>query len=90
MNQRKLSRALAKKFAIPRRQSVRILHFLVDKTTEALGQGERFTLQGFGVFRRATRAAKKVRHPKTGKTITIPARLTISFRPAPALVKRLK
>ena len=89
MNQRDLARALSKKFFLPQRQSARLLHFIVEKTAEALRRGERFTLQEFGVFRRVRRAAKKVRHPKTGKTLTIPERFTADFRPSPFLAKRL-
>jgi nucleoid DNA-binding protein len=90
MTQRDLARALSRKFALPRREAPRLLRFLIDQTAAALARGERLTLHGFGVLYPVHRATKKVRHPKTGEVLTLPARRTAAFRPSPALEKRLK
>jgi DNA-binding protein HU-beta len=88
MNQKTLTYSLAHRFSLTYHLSRQILHFMLTQTAEALTKGERVTFQTFGTFQRTTRAAKKVRHPKTGKIITLPAHPTASFRPAPALTKR--
>jgi DNA-binding protein HU-beta len=90
MNQQELARALSKKFDLSRRTSAHLIHFINDKITEAIGRGERFNLRGFGVFVRVRRAAKKVRHPKTGKIIAVPEHQTMDFRPSPEIKDRLK
>jgi DNA-binding protein HU-beta len=90
MNQRDLARALSKKFDLPLRTTARLLQFITDKTMEALRRGEGVTHRGFGVFLRVRRAAKRVRHPKTGKMITIPAHRTVDFRASPEIEKLLE
>lgn len=88
MNQKTLAQSLAHHFSLPHRQSRQILHFLFSQTADALTKGERATFQTFGSFRRTTRATKKVRHPKTGEILLLPAHSTVFFRPAPTLIKR--
>ena len=90
MNQRDLSLTLSKTFAIPRRETTLLLRFIVEAITKSLARGDRFSLPNLGVFHPVKRAAKKVRHPKTGEIITSPAYSTVSFRPAPALEKRFR
>ncbi len=88
MTQTDLTRALAKAFGFPHVKSQRILRALLETIAHALVAKESVALRGFGSFRRVQRAAKKVRHPKTGEILTLPAHFVVSFRPAPALIKR--
>ena len=88
MNQGTLIRALAKEFFLTQKETAEILHSLTTRLTQSLAQGDPVTWRGFGSFHKTTRAAKQVRHPKTGRIITVPARQTVSFRPAPALEKQ--
>ena len=90
MTQTDLTRALAKAFGLPHVKGQRILRSLLETIAHALATKETVSLRGFGSFRPVRRAAKKVRHPKTGEIVTIPARITVSFSPSPALEKRLK
>lgn len=89
MTQTDLTRALAKAFGLPHVKSQRILRALLEHIAQALETKETVALRGFGSFRRVRRATKKVRHPKTGEIITLPAHVVVSFHPAPALTKRL-
>ena len=89
MTQTELTRALAKAFGLPHVKSQRILRALLEHMAQALETKETVALRSFGSFRRVRRAAKKVRHPKTGEILTVPTHVVISFRPAPALTKRL-
>jgi DNA-binding protein HU-beta len=38
-----------------------------------VAEGKRVHVPGFGVFQKTSRRPRKVRHPKTGKTVDIPA-----------------
>lgn len=89
MTQTDLTRALAKAFGLPHVKSQRILRTLLGNITQTLAANKAVSFRNFGSFRQVRRAAKKVRHPKTGEIITIPARVTVSFSPSPALEKRL-
>ena len=90
MTQTDLTRALAKAFGLPHVKSQRILRTLLETIAHALAAKESVALRGFGSFHPVRRAAKKVRHPKTGKMITLPAYPTVSFTPAASLKNRLR
>lgn len=89
MTQTDLTRALAKTFGLPHVKSQKILRALLENMAQALAAKQKVALRGFGSLNPVRRAAKKVRHPKTGKIITLLEHVTIRFRPAPALEKRL-
>ena len=47
-----------------------------------LKQGERVYVPGFGVFYRATRKARAIRHPRNGSTLVIPETVSLGFKAA--------
>jgi DNA-binding protein HU-beta len=89
LTQTDLTRALAKAFGLPHVRSQRILRALLENITQALATKKTVALRGFGSFHPVRRAAKKVRHPTTGEIITLPEHMTLRFRPARSLEKRL-
>ena len=89
MNQQELTNAISKRFFLTKTESREIIKFIIDKITDELKKGERFYLRGFGSFVKERRSSKKVRHPKTGKIITIPERITIDFTPSKQLLQDL-
>ncbi len=57
--------------------------------TEALGQGERVELRGFGVFEVRQRKARHGRNPRTGAAIAIAAKRVPFFKVGKELRKRV-
>ena len=90
MNQGELILAMSKRFFLTQVESREIIKFILSRITEDLRKGERVYLRGFGSFTKEKRSSKKVRHPKTGKIITIPERTTIDFDPSQKLLKNLR
>ena len=90
MNQQELTNAIAKRFFLTKTESREIIKFILDKIANDLKGGERFYLRGFGSFVKEKRASKKVRHPKTGKIITIPERATVDFIPSKTFLKKVR
>ena len=90
MNQRELTNAIAQRFFLTKTESREIIKFILDKITNDLKAGERFYLRGFGSFVKEKRSSKKVRHPKTGKIITIPERTTVDFIPSKTFLKKVR
>ena len=90
MNQRDLTLAIAKKFFLPQRESRKVLKFILAQITESLQKGERASFYSFGSFTKKKQSSKKIRHPETGKIITIPGRITIDFKPSKVLLRKLK
>jgi len=89
MTERTLSDAIAKQFFLTKVESKEIIQLLLSIFSESLAHGERVYLRGFGSFSKKKRAAKKVRHPKTGQMMTLPERVTVDFNPSNKLLKKL-
>ena len=90
MNQKELTLAIAKRFFLTQTESREIINFILTAITKDLKKGKRVYLRGFGSFTKEKRSSKKVRHPKTGKLITIPERTTIDFNPSKWLLEKIK
>jgi len=59
---------------------------IIATMSEALDQGNRVEIRGFGSFSLRTRKARLTKNPKTGKIMNIPPRKTLHF----AMSKSLK
>ncbi len=90
MNQGNLTFAISKRFFLTQVESGEIIKFILSRIIEDLKKGERVYFRGFGSFDKEKRKSKKVRHPETGKIITIPKRTTVDFNPSKLLLKNLK
>lgn len=53
--------------------------------TQALGEGERVELRGFGTFSSAARAPRTGRNLRTQQQVPIPARRSTTFKPTKQL-----
>jgi len=89
MNQGKLTLAIAKRFFLTQVESQEIIKFIQAEIAGDLKKGKRISLRSFGSFTKEKRSSRKVRHPKTGKIITIPERITVDFNPSESLTQNL-
>ena len=89
MNQKTLIFAISRKFFLTQVESLEIIKFIQAEATRGLKKGERLSLRGFGSLTKEKRSSRKVRHPQTGKIITIPERITVSFNPSQSLIQNL-
>ena len=71
MNKTELIAAVAEKADLSKKDAEAALTATVDAITEALTQGEKVQLVGFGSFEVKTRAARVGRNPRTGEEIPI-------------------
>ena len=62
---------------------------VLELITEALRSNERVDIRGFGSFVVKERKERQGRNPRTGETITIPAKRDASFRPGKELTEKL-
>lgn len=84
-----IERILERAPHVPRREVEAIVHAVFDCMAEALVAGKRIELRGFGVFSIRTRRARTGRNPKTGQSVSIPERRTLSFAAGKDLRERL-
>ena len=57
----------------------RILDVFIDSIVEALEQGNRVELRGFGIFTPKLLKVKKGRNPQTGEEVDVPEKYRVRF-----------
>ena len=85
MNKAELVMAIAEKTQMTKKDSEAALLAALEAMTEALADGERVQLVGFGSFEVKTRAERLGRNPQTGEEVTIPAGKSPVFKAAKSL-----
>ena len=75
-------RALNEKLPDSRLDDVELaLNCILAQMADALVEGERIEIRGFGSFDLHYRPARIARNPKTGETINLPAKVAVHFKP---------
>ena len=73
MNKSEMVAAIAERTNLSKKDAEKALVAFIEETTNALKDGEKVPLVGFGSVEVKTRAARKGRNPQTKAVITIPA-----------------
>lgn len=79
MNKAELVEAVAQKAATTKKEAEVIVTATFDAIVEAVSQGDKVTLVGFGSFEPRSRKEREGRNPKTGDMMTIPATVVPAF-----------
>ncbi|MBN3875725.1 MULTISPECIES: HU family DNA-binding protein [unclassified Nostoc] len=79
MNKGELVDAVAAKANVTKKQADEIISAFLSVVIEAVANGEKITLVGFGSFERRDRSEREGRNPKTQETMTIPATRVPAF-----------
>lgn len=79
MNKGELVDKVAEKADVTKREAEAMLNALIESIMEAVADGEKVTLVGFGTFEARQRQEREGRNPKTGETMTIPASTVPAF-----------
>lgn len=90
MNKTELVAAVATKAELSKKDAEAAVKAVVDSITEALADGEKVALVGFGTFDVKTRAARTGKNPRTGEVIEIPEAKVPSFKAGSALKDAVK
>jgi DNA-binding protein HU-beta len=85
MNKAQLIDAIAEKAGLTKADAKKALDAFVDATSDALKNGDRVALIGFGSFSVASRSARTGRNPQTGQTIEIGEKKVVKFKPGAEL-----
>ena len=90
MNKPELVAAVAAKAELSKKDAEAAVKAVVDSISEALADGDKVALVGFGTFDVKTRAARTGKNPRTGEVIEIPAAKVPSFKAGSALKDAVK
>ena len=85
MNKQQLAENIMAKTDMTRAATERFLNAFFDTVTNALVEGDKVQLIGFGTFETRERAARTGHNPKTGEEIRIPASVVPAFKAGKAL-----
>jgi len=76
---------LAERTGVAKQKAEQVVDSLFNAMKEALAQGRRIELRGFGVFVVKARKRGVGRNPRTGAEVPIPPGKTIRFKPGKEL-----
>ena len=79
MNKAELITSMAEKSQLTKKDAETALKAFIDSVQEALENGEKVQLVGFGTFETRERAAREGRNPRTKEVISIPASVVPVF-----------
>lgn len=85
MTKSDLIQRLAAELNMTRAQASKAVDTILDQLKNTLAKGENVQLTGFGSFSTTKRAERKGRNPKTGQSISIPAKTVARFKPGKTL-----
>ena len=79
MNKGELVDAIAEKVSVSKKNIEVIVTATLESIVDAVADGDRVTLVGFGTFKSGKRAARIGRNPATGAELKIAAAKTVKF-----------
>ena len=75
---------------ITKAQAEKVVDGFVSAVSDALSEGEKVTLVGFGTFSVGERSQREGRNPRTGEKIQIAASKIVKFKPGKGLSDQVK
>ena len=86
----KLVRALSEKLPGLQQRDVELaLNCILAQMADALVKGERIEIRGFGSFNLHHRPARIARNPKSGESLSLPAKVKVHFKPGKEMRDRV-
>lgn len=85
MNKADLINEVSQRANLSKKDSERAVNAVIQAIEDALVNGDKVSLVGFGTFEVRPRQARMGRNPQTGEAIEIPASKVPAFRPGKAL-----
>ncbi len=90
MNKKQLAAKISQEIGSKKKEAEFIIDTLLNTITQALKEGKKVRLVGFGNFVVRTRASREGRNPQTGDKIKIPPTKAPAFVPGSNLKKVIK
>jgi len=85
MTKAELIDRVAEAAAISRAEAEAVVNTVLSSIVEALHEGDKVELRGFGSFRLRARRPRIGRNPKTGERVEVPAKSVPYFKPGKEL-----
>jgi len=89
MTKADLIEAIYEKVGLSKKESGQLVENVFEIMRNALEQGEKVKISGFGNFNIREKHVRRGRNPQTGEEIEISARSVLTFKASPVLKKSL-
>ncbi len=90
MTKSELITVLAEKQSLLQKHDVEAaVNCMLEQMEDALAQGQRIEIRGFGSFDLHSRPARQARNPKTGETVQLAAKVAAHFKPGKEMKDRI-
>jgi integration host factor subunit beta len=89
MNKSELIEVLSQEAQLTKKKAEEVINIVFDSMSQALGQGERIELRGFGSFVVKSYDPYVGRNPKTGEKIKVPPKKLPFFKVGKELKERV-
>ncbi|MBD2327955.1 HU family DNA-binding protein [Alkalinema sp. FACHB-956] len=89
MNKGELIDAVAEQASVTKKEADAVISAMIETVMDAVANGDKVTLVGFGTFEPRERQAREGRNPQTGKSITIPATTVPAFSAGKAFKEKV-
>lgn len=90
MNKVEFIAKVAEKSGLTKKDAELAVNSFLDTVSEALAEGDKVQLIGFGTFETRKRSARSGRNPQTGEVINIPESVVPAFKPGNKLKEATK
>lgn len=89
MTKQDIIKTAAKAAGITQERAEAVINAALDAAADALANGEPVKIHNYGIFDRRQRSARTTHNFKTGEPITTAAAMTVHFKPAEELKRRV-
>ena len=89
MNKKDIIEAIYARVGFSKRETGAIVDKALELLKTALAEGDSVMISAFGKFSVREKKARKGRNPKTGETITLPARKVVTFKVSRVLKEQI-
>jgi DNA-binding protein HU-beta len=90
MNKAELAKEISQSVDLTQESAKNIIETIVTAITKSLKKGDKVQLSGFGSWEVRTKNKRQGRNPKTGESITIPAKKVVRFKAGKDLAGTVK
>ena len=79
-DRRSIAKKIARKMKLPQAVVGDIVQSTLDEIVAAVRKDGRLELRNFAVFEVVTRKARQARNPRTGESVSVPAKKVVKFK----------
>ena len=80
MTKADLVEEISKETGLSKKDAGIVVNLIIENICNALAEGDKVELRGFGSFKVKSRKARKARNPRTGESVDVPAKLVPYFK----------